>query len=514
MSDERYLPETLGPGVAFLDYDGDGRMDIYLVNSGPADFYQPENPPRNALYRNLGGGRFRDVTAEAGVGGGTFGMGVAVGDYDGDGNPDMYVTAYGRAILYRNQGDGTFSDVTEQAGVAAPGWTTSAVWFDYDNDGDLDLFACSFVEFGLKKHVFCGDNKLGRRYYCIPRVFNPTPSLLFRNDGGGRFVEVGHDSDIGRAKGKALGVVATDINNDRLMDLFVANDTVQNFLFANRGGGRWDEIGLPSEVGFSANGKARSGMGVDAGDFDEDGWQDLFVSNVDQEMYSLYRNNRSEWFSDVAHANEIATSTRFMSGWGLKFFDYDLDGYLDLFLVNGHPDDQIEEYGASAVTYREPPLLFEGDGERLRDVSAESGPAFQKAWASRGMAVGDYDDDGRPDVLIGNNGEPPVLLHNQSGEGNHWVGLRLEGRSCNRDAVGALVRWSVGGVEKSRFKSSGGSYLSSHDPRILIGLGKKEKLDWLEVRWPEPSEAVERFEDVPSDRYLTIVEGEGLSIPD
>ncbi|MEJ7711822.1 MAG: VCBS repeat-containing protein [Pyrinomonadaceae bacterium] len=271
------------------------------------------------------------MTEKAGVAGGTFGMGVAVGDYNNDGYPDMLVTAYGRCTLYRNNGDGTFADVTAKAGVAAPGWTTSAVWFDYDNDGLLDLFLCNFVEFSAAKNVVCGDNKLGRRYYCIPRIFKPSPSQLYRNNGDGTFTEVSKNTDIQRALGKALGVVATDVNNDGMMDLFVANDTVQNFLFVNRGKGQWEEIGLASEVGFSANGQPRSGMGVDAADFDGDGWQDLFVANVDQEMFSLYKNNKDESFSDVANPNGVAEATRLLSGWGLKFFDFDNDGRIDLF---------------------------------------------------------------------------------------------------------------------------------------------------------------------------------------
>src|SRR3989442_1343760 len=290
ISPERYLPETMGPGVAFLDYDNDGWMDIYLVNSGASDFFTPKTPLKNALYHNNHDGTFADVTDKAGVAGGSFGMGVAVGDYNNDGYPDIFVTSYGKCILYRNNGNGTFTDVTEKAGLAAPGWTTSAVWFDYDNDGLLDLFVCSFVQYGLNKHIFCGDNKLGRHYYCIPRVFNPSSSLLFHNNGDGTFTETGKGTDIERALGKALGVVATDINNDGLMDLFVANDTVQNFLFINRGKGKWEEAGLASEVGFSANGQPRSGMGGDSADFDGDRWQDLFVANVDQEMFALYKN--------------------------------------------------------------------------------------------------------------------------------------------------------------------------------------------------------------------------------
>jgi hypothetical protein len=509
MSANRYLPETMGPGVAFLDYDNDGWVDIFMVNSGAADFYKPASPLKNALYQNNRDGTFTDVTEQAGVAGGReFGMGCAIADYDNDGHPDILVTAYGRCTLYRNNGNGTFTDVTGKAGLAAPGWTTSAVWFDYDNDGKLDLFLCSFVQYSATNDVFCGDNKLGKRFYCIPRVFKPTPSLLFHNNGDGTFKEVSGGTDIQRALGKALGVVATDINGDGLLDLFVANDTVQNFLFVNRGKGTWDEIGLMAEVGFSANGTPRSGMGVDAADFDGDGKQDLFVANVDQEMFSLYRNNGSESFSDVAAPNGVAQATRLLSGWGLKFFDYDNDGLVDLFLANGHPDDMIEKY-SQQVRYKEPLLLFHNDGKKLANVTAAAGPAFQKMYPARGVAVGDYNNDGRLDVLVGNNGEAPVLLRNNTGEGNHWVGLKLQGTSCNRDAIGATITWSHGDVVRSRYKTSGGSYLSSHDMREVLGLGRATKLNWVEIKWPQPSGRVERITDLPIDRYVTVLEGKG-----
>lgn len=510
MSEQRYLPETVGAGCAFFDYDNDGWMDIYLVNSGSCDFYKPDPPLKNALYRNNRDGTFTDVTDQAGVAGGTFGMGVAVGDYDNDGFPDLFITSYGRCILYHNNGDGTFSDLTDKAGLAAPGWTTSAVWFDYDNDGLLDLFVCSFVEFGLNKHIFCGNNRLGKRYYCIPRVFKPTASLLFHNNGDGTFTEVSRGTDIERSLGKALGVVATDINNDGWMDLFVANDTVQNFLFVNRGNNRWEEIALPAEVGFSANGQPRSGMGVDAADFDQDGWQDLFVANVDQEMFSLYKNYRDETFRDVAHPHGIASATRLLSGWGLKFFDFDNDGHIDLFLANGHPDDMIEMY-STQVTYKEPMLLFRNDGTRLQDISDQGGDVFSKSFPARGLAVGDMDNDGRPDLLVSNNGEAPLLLRNRAGRENHWVGLKLQGSSCSRDAIGARLTWSAGGVKRSRLKNNGGSYLSSHDPREVLGLGQTARLDWLEIQWPAPSGKVERFTELPVDQYITIVEGKGIN---
>jgi hypothetical protein len=509
MSPERHLPETMGPGVAFFDYDNDGWMDIFMVNSGQADFYQPKAPLKNALYKNNRDGTFTDVTERAGVGGGReFGMGCAIADYDNDGHQDILVTAYGRPTLYHNNGNGTFTDVTEKSRLNRPGWTTSAVWFDYDNDGRLDLFLCSFVDWSLESKVFCGDNKLGKRFYCIPRVFKPTPSLLYHNNGDGTFTEVSEGTDIKRALGKALGVVATDVNNDGLLDLFVANDTVQNFLFMNRGKGKWDEIGLAAEVGFSVNGRPRSGMGVDAADIDGDGKQDLFVANVDQEMFSLYKNEGNESFSDVAAFHGVSQATRLLSGWGLKFFDYDNDGFVDLFLANGHPDDMIESY-SKQVGYKEPLVLFHHDGKKLTNVSAQAGPVFDKKFPARGLAVGDYDNDGRLDVLIGNNGEAPVLLKNNASGGHHWLGLKLQGTTCNRDAIGAIITWSAGGTTRSRFKTHGGSYLSSHDMREVLGIGSATKLDSVEIKWPAPSTRVERLTDLPIDRYVTIVEGKG-----
>src|SRR3954453_5842051 len=292
-------PETMGAGCAFIDYDNDGWMDIYLVNSGPCDFYTPPQPLRNALYHNNRDGTFSDVTSKANVSGNAYGMGIAVGDYDRDGLPDMYVTQYPHSILYHNNGDGTFTDVTAKAGVAAPGWATSAVWFDYDNDGRLDLFVCHFVDYSKDKLKFCGDKLTGERAYCIPTIYDPMPCWLFHNNGDGTFTDVSKESGIAQSLAKAWGVVATDINNDGLLDLYVTNDTVPNFLFANHGKGRFEEIGTLAGVGVNAFGKPRSGMGVDASDYDQDGWIDLFEANVDHEMYSLYHNEKNEAFGDV-----------------------------------------------------------------------------------------------------------------------------------------------------------------------------------------------------------------------
>jgi hypothetical protein len=516
MSPERYLPETLPPGCAFLDYDNDGWVDIFLVNTGPSDFFKPKQPLKHALYRNNRDGTFTDVTDKAGIPvSAAFGQGVACGDFDNDGYPDIFLTAYGRPTLLRNNRDGTFTDITVKAGLAgmSNGWTTSAVWVDFDNDGKLDLFVCNFVQYGPSERFACGDNKLGRKYYCIPRVFKPSSSFLYRNNGDGTFTLVSKGTEIEKALGKGLGVVATDVNNDGLMDLFQANDTVQNFLFLNRGNGKWEEVGLAAEVAFSASGQARSGMGVDAFDINGDGWQDLFVANVDQEMFSLYQNRKDESFQDTAHQHSVAQSTRLLSGWGLKFFDYDNDGLVDAILSNGHPDDMIEQY-SQQVKYKEPLLLFHHDGKNLRNLSAaEAGPVFGKGFPARGLAVGDFNNDGRLDVLVANNGEAPLLLENRAGAGNNWVGVRLEGKSCNRDAVGARLTWQTAGTPArkfSRLKNNGGSYLSSHDMREIMGLGPDGKLDWVEIRWPKPSTRVERFTGLAVNRYHTLVEGAGV----
>jgi hypothetical protein len=517
MSENHYLPETLGPGCAFLDFDNDGWMDLYLVNSGPCDFWKPTKPLRNALYKNNRDGTFTDVTEKAGVAGNTFGMGVAVGDFDNDGWPDMLVTAYGRCTLFKNNQNGTFTDVTDKAGLATPGWTTSAVWFDYDNDGLLDLFICSFVDYGATQKLDCGDNQLGAHYYCIPRMFHGTSNYLYHNNSDGTFTEVSKGTSIARAIGKGLGVVATDINNDGRVDLFVANDTVQNFLFVNRGRNgsgevRWEEIALSAGVAFSENGRPRSGMGVDAADFDNDSWQDLFVANVDQEMFSLYRNNKDETFDDVSSIHGIAQATRLLSGWGLKYFDYDNDGALDLILANGHPDDMIGRYSRS-VQYKEPLVLFhqESDG-KLKNVSAESGSVFRDALAARGLAIGDYDNDGALDVMVMTNGGSPLLLKNNAARGNNWLGLKLEGVTCNRDAVGAKITWKAGGKLWHRLKNSGGSYLSSHDPRVVLGIGSAARLDELEIHWPGPSKRVETLRNIEANRYVRVVEGKGIVV--
>jgi hypothetical protein len=507
ISAEMYLPETVGAGCAFLDFDNDGWMDIYLVNSGPCDFYQPPKPLRNALYKNNRDGTFTDVTAKAGVAGNSYGMGVAVGDYDRDGLPDMYVTQYPNSILYHNNGDGTFTDVTAKAGLRAPGWATSAVWFDYDNDGKLDLFVCRFADFSMSKNVFCGGHGPGERFYCKPNAFAPMPSWLFHNNGDGTFTDVSRASGIARSLAKAWGVVAADINNDGFIDLFVANDTAPNSLFLNRGKSGFDDAGLLAGIAYNPFGIARSGMGVDASDYNQDGWLDLFVANVDHEMYSLYRNGRNETFEDVAVRTPIGPVTRMMSGWGLKFFDYDNDGDLDLIIANGHPDLTIESHHPD-LQYLQPPLLFKSDGETWTNVSGQAGPAFSRKIAGRGLALGDFDNDGAVDALITVNNGGPILLRNQAAQRNHWLGLKLVGTRSNIDAVGAQITYQSGDFKRHRTKVGGGSYLSSHDPRVVLGLGPRTKIDWLEIRWPQPSGTITRLTGLPIDHYITVTEGQ------
>src|SRR5262249_39390899 len=349
---------------------------------------------------------------------------------------------------------------------------------------------------------WCGNVATRERWYCIPKVYDPMPCWLFHNNGDGTFTDVSKPSGIADSLAKAWGVVACDINNDGWMDLFVANDTVENFLLVNRKA-KFEEVGLVAGVGYSAYGRPRSGMGVDAADYDQDGWTDLFVANVDQEMYSLYHNNKNETFSDAAIATGIGSTTRLMSGWGLKFFDYDNDGELDLLLCNGHPDDKIDGRVAG-VKYLEPMLLFHNTGKGLANVSAQSGPIFSKPIAGRGMAIGDFDNDGAVDVLVAVNNDAPILLKNNAARQNHWLGVNLVGKKSNRDAVGAKITWQAGDLKRTRTKVGGGSYLASHDPRVVLGIGKREKIDWLEVKWPIPGATTHPLPHLPPHPHLPI----------
>lgn len=501
LSARRYLPESMGPGVAFLDYDNDGWMDLYFVNSGPSDFFTPKQPLSNSLYRNNHDGTFTDVTQKAGVTGRDFGIGVSTCDYNNDGWTDLFITTYGRNILYRNNGNGTFTDVTKQAGLDAPGLYTASVWFDYDQNGTADLFVGHFVKYNKSLERDCRQN--GVPHYCYPLSYDPWPSRLYKNNGDGTFTDVSEKSGIGSHAGKTFGAVATDVNGDGLLDLFVANDSVANFLFLNKGSGVFEEIGLEAGIAYSTDGTARSGMGVDAADFNNDGRQDLFVSNFNRERSALYRNLGNLEFADDAGRTGIGAATQMFSGWGSKFFDFDLDGDIDLIVCNGHPDDLIEKL-SNTLTYREPLLLFHNQGGNFVAMGARAGKAFTKTYPARGLAIGDLFNRGLPDVVIANSGDAPLILKH-SGTVNHWVGLDLKGNS-----TGAIISWSAAGRRRSHLKTAGGSYLSASDPRDLLGLGAQQKLDWLEVKWPKPSGRVDRFEGVAGGRYYTLRAGGAL----
>lgn len=502
-SSRRYLPESMGPGVAVFDYDNDGWMDLYFTNSGPADFFKPTTPLRNALYRNDRDGTFTDVTLQAGVPGRDFGIGVTSADYNGDGWTDLFITNYGTNILYRNNGNGTFTDATRTAGLDRTGLHTAAVFFDFDSNGTQDLFVGHFVKWNRALERDCVQK--GVPHYCYPLTYDPWPSSLFRNNGDGTFTDVSAASGIGAHLGKVFGAVVTDIDNDGLLDLFVANDSVPNFLFLNKGGGKFDEIGLDAGVAYNSDGAARSGMGVEAADYDQDGWQDLFVANFNRERFALYRNKRDRTFADNSGASGIAMATQMYSGWGVKFFDFDHDGDQDLIVCNGHPDDLIETL-SSTLTYKEPILLFEnrGGGNYVLLGRERAGEVFGRNYPARGLAVGDLNNDGYPDVVIANSGEAPLILRHAgtasaAAGSNNWIGLALAG-----NATGAVVTWSSGGVKRSRQKTAGGSYLSAHDPRELLGLGPAKRADWIEVRWPAPDRRVHRFANVAAGRYYSL----------
>jgi enediyne biosynthesis protein E4 len=519
-SERRILPESSGAGVAIFDYNNDGKMDILLLNSGRTTFYTPKTPLHLALYRNNGDGTYTDVAVQAGITADIYAMGVAIGDYDGDGWPDIFISGYQKLVLYHNNHNGTFTDVTAASGLQPSKWGTSAVWFDYDNDGKLDLFIGEFADNPEDRVCALGEAYGGedstavvkqQSYYCNPKNFDPVPSRLYRNLGNGKFQDVSRSMGISSRAGKAWGVVATDINDDGYMDLFVANDTMENFLWVNRGGQKFEEMGLESGVAFSSEGQPRSSMGVDTGDFDGDGRPDLLVANINTQSTSLYRNVGNEMFEDMNLHTGLAKATRMYSGWGLAFLDYDNDGWPDIVSVNGHPNDLIDELRVG-VMCREPILLLRNiGGKKVEDVSAQAGDAFKKDYAARGLAIGDLNNDGYPDVVFTENGGPPHVLMNNAVVKNHWLGLQFVAKTTNPAATGAIIRWSVGGKIHSHVRKAGSSFLSSNDPREIIGAGNAA-IDWVEVKWPAPSRRTDRYLAPKMDAYTPLVEGAGTTL--
>lgn len=508
---QKYLPESMGGGVAMFDYNNDGHLDLFFVNGAQIQDPMPpgaapdKSNPRfwNRLYRNDGDGTFTDVTESAGVKGHSYGMGVAVGDYDNDGNADLLVTNLDGNILYHNNGDGTFTDVTAKAGVAGSGWCTGACFVDYDRDGRLDLIVTRYVEWNFASNVYCGSHQPGYRAYCHPDQFNAISYLVYHNNGNGTFTDVSKQCGIAASPGKGLGIAINDFDRDGWPDIFVANDSFPEQLFRNNHDGTFSEVALEAGLAYDQNGRVFAGMGADFADYNNDGWPDVFVNALANQKYALFRNDKGK-FEDVVDSTGLGAITMSHSGWGAKWIDYDNDGWLDLFVAQGHVMDNIQ-LTEPTLRYLEPPLLLKNTGTRFRNVSAQSGPAFQIPIAARGAAFGDLDNDGFIDVAINCNDGPAVILRNQGGNGNHWLSVNLIGSASNRDGIGARLRLvTADGSERYAFVSTAGSYLSASDKRAHFGLGLSKKIQWLEIAWP--SGTVQRLHSIAVDQILTVHE--------
>jgi hypothetical protein len=512
---KKYLPETMGAGVALFDYDNDGRLDIFLVNGAPLSDPTPKGtiPQKtdskywNRLYHQKVDGTFEDVTEKAGLQGVGYGMGVAVGDYDNDGFEDLYVTAYGGNKLYRNNGNGTFTDVTEKAGVGGSGWSTSAAWVDLDNDGALDLVVLRYLQWDFDD-IWCGEHKEGYRAYCHPDYFKPIAPLVYHNNKDGTFTEVSQKTGV-KKPGKGLGIAVADYDRDGHIDLFIANDSMPEFLYHNKGDGTFEEVGLASGVAVDADGRTFAGMGVDFADYNNDGWPDIVVTDLANQRYALYENNGDDGtFTYADFARGIGSMTLSHSGWGTRFFDYDNDGRKDLLIAQGHDLDTIE-LNYPNLHYREPMLLAHNDGKRFVDVSAEAGQVFRMPWVARGMAIGDLDNDGHVDAVVTTNDGPAHILHNETDTPNHWLLLSLVGHKSNRDAIGAGVKLVTASGAQYAMVTTASSYLSSSDKRVHFGLGQ-EKVAWeIDIRWPSGIE--QTLKDVVGDRILSIDEPSAAS---
>ncbi len=501
---QKYLPTTMLGGVAMLDYDSDGLLDLFFVNGAqvrdpmPAGAVPDKSNPRywDRLYRNLGDGRFEDVTEKAGLRGSFYGQGAAVGDYDNDGDPDLYVTGIQRNALYRNEGDGSFREVAEQAGAAGGGWSTSAAFVDFDADGLLDLAVARYVEWSFAKNPYCGDRAAARRSYCHPDEFVPLPALLYRNRGDGTFEDVSKQTGLGASLQKSLGIAINDYDGDGRIDLFFANDSWPQHLFRNGRDG-FAEQGLALGVAYDDDGRDFGGMGTDFQDYDNDGRPDLFVNALSRQGYHLYRNEGGA-FAEVSIAAGVAEATRLTSGWGATFLDFDNDGWKDLFVAQGHVMDNIE-ITQPGLRYREPPMMLRNEGGKFRDVSMRLGAAFQEPLAARGSAVGDLDNDGSLDLVVYRNGGPPLILRNEGARGEHWLLVELEGVASNRDAIGAVIRVVADdGSEQYVTVSATGGYLSARDRRAHFGLRANARVKLMEIRWP--SGLRQKLEGVAADQ--------------
>jgi len=518
----KYLMETMGSGVAVFDYDNDGLLDIFFVNGAPLDDPMAKDaiPEKrsakdwNRLYRQRKDGTFEDVTEKAGLKGVGYGMGVAVGDYDNDGYEDLYVTGYGGNHLYHNNGNGTFTDVTERSGTGGDktlgnAWSTSAAWVDLDNDGRLDLVVLRYVRWNFND-VWCGEHREGYRAYCHPDIFPAIAPLVYHNNGDGTFTEVADKIGMG-APGKGLGIAIADFDRDGKIDLAIANDSMPEFLYHNKGDGTFEETGLTAEIAVDGDGRTYAGMGIDFQDFDNDGLPDLVITNLANQKYALYRNNGDGSFTYDTYVSGLAPMTLLHSGWGIHFLDFDNDGLKDLLIAQGHDLDTVE-LNYPQLHYKEPLLLARNMGNgTFADVSAQSGDVFQQRWVGRGMAVGDLDNDGRLDAVVTTNGGPAYVLRNETVTQNHWLTLLLVGHKSNRDAIGAEVKVVTSHGTQYWTVSTAGSYLSSNDKRAHFGLGADASARSIEIRWP--SGIRQTLTDVAGDRIVKIDEPSDAQSP-
>ena len=519
-SGRKYEVETMGPGCGLFDYDGDGDLDIYLINGAPLPGYQTTVIPTNRLYRNDGEWRFTDVTAVSATGDPGYGLGCAVGDYNNDGDLDLYVTNFGPNVLYRNDGNGTFADVTTRAGVGDARWGSTAMFLDYDRDGDLDLYLVNYIDCTLKSDRDCripGTATLG---YCHPDIYPGVPDVLYRNEGDGTFTDVTRESGIYRPGARGLGVVGTDYDNDGDLDIYVANDSMENYLFANLGDGTFEEIALLSGVSFNEMGHAEAGMGVDIADVDGNDYSDILIGHLSTETNTLYLNNGDETFTDATKTAGLAATLNDLT-FGLVFLDADNDGDVDAFAANGHVLDNIELI-SDVSPYKQRNKLFENTGSgKFLDASVRFGPGLSILKSSRGTAAGDIDNDGDVDLLVVNVADRPDLLRNEGGNRNNWLIVRLVGEGSvpelkknskfsNRDGIGTRVTVISGDLRQVKEVHSAASYQSANDLRLHFGLGKRERIDLVEVRWP--SGRVDRIEETSSNKILVIKEGETMSI--
>ncbi len=502
---KKYLPETLGAGAAFLDYDNDGWPDILLING--KDWTPRGRRTLNALYHNNHGGTFTDVTAGSGLDVEMYALGVAVGDFDNDGRDDVYITALDGDRLFHNEGNGKFRDVTRQSGILNSSFGTSAAWLDYDRDGKLDLFVANYVQWTVKGDIWCSLDG-ATKSYCTPESYKGTSSKLFHNLGGGRFEDVSAKAGIADPTSKSLGITVFDYNNDGWPDLFVANDTQPNKLYRNNRNGTFTEEAVSAGVAFGEDGVARGAMGADSGDYDRSGRAHLLVGNFSNQMLGLYHNEGTGLFVDEAPSSTVGRASLLSLAFGVFFFDYDLDGYLDIFAANGHIEEEIGRVQPK-IQYRQPPLLFRNTGKgKFENATPEMTPEFRRPVVARGAAYADFDHDGDVDLLVTTNDGPAYLFRNDGGNRNHWLSIRTVGTKSNRDGIGAIVRvQSNSGKQWNRVRS-GSSYCSQSDLALTFGLGGDTAATVIEIDWP--SGTVQKLANIPANQFLTIDETRGI----